>query len=165
MFYLLQQNRIAAGFGGFLKQFHTRLRRRASSFFRITPMAGADDIFPIHAPSVGAGNDVVQAELLQAEFFPAVLAAIAVSDKDITPIEFDRIVGNPVIVEQANNTGDLDFKVDRENPVFQFRAFIEFRSQPTDFNPGAEVIVHEGAIFNADDFRNVFTEQAKRTFG
>ena len=165
MIHLLLQNRVSAGFGGLLEQFHTRLRRRATSFFGITAMAGTDDIFPVHPPSLGARDDMVQTELFQAVFSLAVLAAITVSDKDIATIEFDRIIGDAIIAEQTNHTRNLNFEVDRENPVLEFISFIKFRSQLTDFNPGTEVIVHEAAIFNADDFRDVFTKQAESSLG
>ncbi len=112
MLHLLQQNGITAGFSRFLEQLHTSLRGSATSFFRIASTAGADNIFPAHASAVRTGNNMIQAKLLHPELLSAVLAAIAVPDEDIAAIEFDSIVGDTIIVQQAYNAGNLNFEVD-----------------------------------------------------
>lgn len=139
---------------------HMRLFRRPAALADVTGDAGTDDIFPSAHTALAARHDVIQTQLAGREFLAAVLTLIMVTGENISPVEFHRLFRQSVVTHETNDPRHLNFRIDSTDPVI-FLLSEESSAVLADFAPGGEVIGCELAVFMADHFGQVLTEQAE----
>src|SRR5690606_19395995 len=116
---LTADQRTAFGFDGGSHQRHARFVGSPPPFTDIALTAGTDDVLPgVHAAPT-ARLDVVQTQLLTGKLPLTVLAAVLVSQKDVSAIEFHCVTGNPVVPQQPDDPRNLDLEVDCTYPVLR----------------------------------------------
>jgi hypothetical protein len=91
---------------------------------------------------------------------PAVLAAMFVPCQDRMTIESQGPLGQPVIGQEPDDSGDLDFEINRPDPVLI--GLLAIRPELTDFPPAPEIVVGENTFFQMDNFGNVPVQEPKR---
>jgi len=87
-------------------QVHPGFLRGFVGLTRVTRNAGTDDIFPGGGPASLPGVDMIQVQILSIEDFPAILAAVLISLKNIVPGEFDLFFREPVEDHQDDDFGN-----------------------------------------------------------
>jgi len=89
--------RIVPGLGGLLDQRHSGYLRGSATFFDVALGAGTDDIFPDRIAAHAPWDDVVERQFVGRKSSPAILAAVFVTGKDVSAVEFYVILRQAVI--------------------------------------------------------------------
>ncbi len=158
---MLKQQRIAGGFPWWAHQFHPRFMRCPASLANIAIEATTNDVFPRSRPAAAFRHHVVQTQPLGSIPAAAVLAYVIVAEKNITPIEFDRISRQPLVPQQPHHPWYLNFKIDGLNPVAVIGHVAKFQPQQARFQPAVEIVGLVAAVLNRNDFGQTFKEQAE----
>ncbi len=158
---LPEDDRIAPRLGGLSDELHPCFARRSASLANIAIPAGADDIFPGGRTTPAAREDMIQTQPLRWITFTTILATVLVPQKNVPAVELNGVLGNPVVREEADDAGNLHFKVHRAYPIVGFFLFVEHRFQFADLLPAWEIVVHVGTLLDIDDFSLTFVKQTK----
>ena len=102
---------------------------------------------------------MIQAEMMVAEFLPAVLAAIFVSQKHVPAIELDHVARHSVVIQQPDHAGNLNDESDGVYPVVPLVVFFESVFGVAQFAPAIEVKRLVLTVLDRDDFRLAFVKQ------
>ncbi len=91
----------------------------------------------------------------------AVLAAVVITQEHIAAAKLHGVCGNAVVVQQADDAGDLNNEVDRPDPVFVGRTIVNRITKLANFAPRVEIVGHVGAVFDVDNLRDLLTKEAE----
>ena len=86
--------------------------RGATPFAMIALVAGTDDILPNRCAALGAGNDMIEIELLARQPPTAVLASALIAGVDVIAAKTDLSLGHPVVSDEQNHPRYPDYSVD-----------------------------------------------------
>jgi hypothetical protein len=90
----------------------------------------------------------------------AVLAFVAVAGQDVAAAQVDPLPREPIKAKQPDDARDLDFEVDRPNPIVF--GFFQFGTQFAHFSPRIERVGGEFAVFKVNDLGQFAAKQGKR---
>ncbi len=93
---------------GLSDQIHPRLVRCAVRLGGVALDAGADDVLPSRGPSPVPGDDVVKIQILPVKRSTAILACFLVPLENIVACEFDLLLGEVIIDQQKDHSGNAD---------------------------------------------------------
>ena len=85
------------GFDWFAFELHGGLARCASTFLGIAFNTATDEVCPRGAAALRTRDDVIERKFGGRKFAATVLAAVVITSKDITAVEFDILTGNAVV--------------------------------------------------------------------
>ena len=89
----------------FAHQLHSRFRRRLVALVAIAEMAAGDEIFPRGCASARARDHVVQRQFARRKNSQAILAGIAVANKNVLSRECAALVRDAAVLEQPDHRG------------------------------------------------------------
>src|SRR5262249_732838 len=136
------------------------LLRSPTALPHVARDAGADDVLPGRSAPLAPRHDVVERQLARGELLAAELALVVVTREDVPPVDLHRLLGQPVVVDQADDWRHLDLAVHGSYPVVILLPEVA-RPVVTDLTPGLEVVGRESAVLHADDLGQVLGEQAE----
>ena len=104
----------------FSDQRHVGLLRGAPALADVALHAGAHNVFPGADAALAARQNVVQAQLARRELLAALLTLIVVAGKNVPTIELHRLLGQLVVVQEADHARNLDPARGCRDPVVVF---------------------------------------------
>ena len=114
---LLAEDRAAFRLDRLLEQSHAGFVGIAASLANIAFQTGTNDVLPVCQSTPATRNDVIEAQLVSRKSVATVLAAIFVTQKDVPTVELNHVLGEVVVLQQADDPGNLDPKVHRLDPI------------------------------------------------
>ena len=90
---------------------------------------------------------------------PAVLAFVPIAGQDVATAQMDPLFGQSIEPKQADHAGNLDFEVDRPNPIV-FGLF-RFGTQFAHLSPRIERIGGEFAVFEMNNLGQFAAKKRK----
>ena len=153
----MEQQRIASGFVRGFHQFHVRFVGGSSSFADVAIEATANDVFPCRGATSTFRHDVVEAKAVHPKPLSAILATILVSKEDVSTIELHAVARKAIVSKQANDSRNLNFKIDGANPIGILAVF-QCQPQKANFQPVFKVIRMKCPIIDRNDFRSPLVE-------
>src|SRR5271156_5916628 len=85
---------------------------------------------------------------------------VAIASEDIAAIEPHALLGDAIVVEQADDARHLDFKVDALNPILM--GLFELGLEVAHLAPGVEIVVSPLAVFDVNYFGQLPQEENER---
>ena len=95
----------------------------------------------------------------------AVLAVAVVAEENVAAVEFDDVLRDPIVPQQADDTRHLEREADRIEPVLLVVPFCELEFQFTDVSPVFEVVRAEVAVLDVDNLGETLDEQTDGAAG
>ncbi len=102
---------------------------------------------------------MIQTEMMIAEFLPAVLTAILVPQKHVPAVELDHVAWHTVVIQQPDDTRNLNDESDGVYPVVPLVVFFESMFGVAQFTPAIEVKRLVLPVLDRDNFRLAFVKQ------
>lgn len=130
---------VALWFEGAVDEFHSCLLWSSAAFSGVALDAGADEVFPGVAAAVGSWVHVVDGEVACWEDAAAVLALVAVAGEEVAAVEFDVLLGEFVVAQEADDARHGDVHADSLDPVVALG--LELALELAEFEPAFEVVV------------------------
>jgi len=91
------------------QEFHAGLGRCSPTLFAVATHTRTNDIFPSRLATLGAGHDVVEAQLAQGSGLTAILAAMGVAGKERFSVETDSRFRDAIVENESDDSGYLQF--------------------------------------------------------
>ena len=91
------------------QEFHAGLGGCSPTLFAVATHTRANDIFPSRLATLGAGHDVVEAQLAQGSGLTAILAAMGVAGKERFSVETDSRFRDAIVENESDDSGYLQF--------------------------------------------------------
>ena len=91
----------------------------------------------------------------------AILALMAVAGQNVAAIQMHALLGQAIITQEADHSGNLDLEIDGTDPIFV--RLLEMGPLPTGLQPSLEgVIAKNPFLARMNDFRQFPAQQGKR---
>ena len=91
------------------QEFHSGLAGRTPTLLAVATHTRANDIFPSRLATLGAGHDVIEAQLAHGSGLTAILAAMGVAGEERFSVETDGRFRDAIVENESDDSGYLKF--------------------------------------------------------
>ena len=106
---------------------------------------------------------MIEAKLAERFSGAAVLASMPIPGKQISTVESQRVLGNPVEPKKSNDARHLNLEIDRAYPVFPVELWQLIGAKVTYQQPRFKIVIGVVAIFEVDDLSHFSIDESEGT--